>query len=182
MKIVYQGKTKSGKEILIRYPKVGDEQEMLRYINELSKERTFIRYQGEEETLENESKYLQSVLENIKQHKSISLFVFYDKRLISASDIKMKDKTEKHIGIFGIAVLKEFRGDGIGKLLMDLIFAEARKVLAGLEIVTLEVYAKNMIARRIYEGFGFKQYGLLPKGIFRSNEFEDAIFMYKNVN
>ena len=63
MKIIYQDKTKTGKEILIRYPETGDLEEMLNFINELSDERTFIRYQGEHETLESEKKYLESRLE-----------------------------------------------------------------------------------------------------------------------
>jgi ribosomal protein S18 acetylase RimI-like enzyme len=181
VRIVYQGKTKKGLDIVVRYPEKGDGQKMREYINELSKERTFIRYQGEQETLENESKYLDSILKNIEEKRSVHLFVFYNDSLISASDIKMMDKTEKHIGVFGIAVLKEFRGQGLGKFLMDLVFEEARKNLKGLKIVTLEVYAKNSIARRIYQNFGFKEYGLLPNGIVRDENYDDAILMYKNV-
>jgi RimJ/RimL family protein N-acetyltransferase len=56
------------------------------------------------------------------------------------------------------------------------------KEIPDLRIVTLDVYVKNSIAKRIYERFGFKQYGLLPDGILRGGEFEDAILMYKNIN
>ena len=58
MKIVYQGKTKTGKEILIRYPQKGDELKLWEYINKLSKEKTFVRLQGEEVSKEDEAKYL----------------------------------------------------------------------------------------------------------------------------
>lgn len=181
MKIVYQGKTKTGKEIVIRYPEIGDEHEMWRYINELSKEKTFVRFQGEEVSFEDEMSYLNSQLKKIGEKKVITLLGFYKNKLIAISDVNMRDKTEKHVGVFGISVAREFRNEGIGRLLMDKIFEEAVKEIPDLKIVTLEVYQKNSIAKRIYEGFGFKEYGLLPNGIMRDNAFEDAILMYKNI-
>ncbi len=181
MEIVYQGKTKTGKEIIIRYPQIGDEKEMWRYINELSKEKTFVRFQGEEILFEDEKKYLSSLLKQIEEKKSITLLVFWSEKLVAISGINMRDKTEKHVGVFGISVAKGFRGEGIGKVLMERLFKEAKKAIPQLKIVTLEVYQKNSIAKRIYEGFGFKEYGLLPNGIMRDNAFEDAILMYKNV-
>ncbi|MCL6096280.1 MAG: GNAT family N-acetyltransferase [Patescibacteria group bacterium] len=181
MKIVFQGKTKKDVEIVIRYPQVGDEHKMWRYINELSKEKTFIRFQGEEVSFEEEEEYVKSQLQKINEKKAITLLGFNKNKLIAISDINMRDKTEKHIGVFGISVAKDFRNEGIGRLLMEKVFEEAVRETPTLKIVTLEVYSKNSIAKRIYEGFGFKEYGLLPNGISRDNAFEDAILMYKNI-
>jgi RimJ/RimL family protein N-acetyltransferase len=181
MKIVYRGKTKTGKEIVVRYPEKDDVAEMMRYINDLSKEKTFIRFQGEQTSFEEESKYLEEILTNIKNKKAVQLLVFLGNELIANSDIHMLDKTEKHVGIFGISVAKDYRNEGIGKLLMDLLFEEAKKEIPDLRIVTLGVYATNSVAKRIYERFGFKQYGVLPDGILRGGVFEDAILMYKNI-
>jgi len=50
-----------------------------------------------------------------------------------------------------------------------------------MKIVTLEVYSKNTIAKKVYERFGFIEYGFLPNVISRDNSFEDAILMYKNI-
>jgi len=181
MKIVYQGKTKTGKEITIRYPEVGDLEQLLKYINTLSDERTFIRYQGEHETLESEKKYLKKKLDEIKNKKTVHLLVVHNGKIVGASDINMRDKTEKHIGLFGIAMAKDFRGEGIGKLLMDLVLKEAKKELEGFKIAVLEVYSTNNIATKLYSKMGFIEYGILPNGVSRNNTFEDAILMYKNV-
>jgi len=181
MKIVFQGKTKNGLDIVIRYPQIGDEAEMLKFINQISDERTFIRYQGEHETLEGEIKYLESGLEAIKNHKEVRLLVFSNNQLIASTDIHLLDKTEKHIGVFGIIINKDFRGEGIGKLLMELILKEAEKEMPGLKVVTLEVYEKNEVAQNLYKKMGFIQYGRLPNGIMRGSNFEDGIFMYKNI-
>ena len=181
METVYTGKTKTGKKIIIRYPKKGDEKEMWEYINQLSREKTFVRFQGEEILFEDEENYLNSQLKRIEDKKSVTLLAFWGEELIAVSDINMMDKTEKHIGVFGISVAKDYRNEGLGKLLMEKVIDEAKKEMPQLKIVTLEVYAKNSIAKRIYEGFGFTQYGLLPNGIVRNDIFEDAILMYKNV-
>jgi ribosomal protein S18 acetylase RimI-like enzyme len=181
MKIIYQGKTKTGKEIIIRYPNASDVREMLRFINELSDEKTFIRYQGEHETLESETKYLASRLGEIEGKKAVHLLVFSENRLIAAAEIYVLVKTEKHIGILGITVAKDSRGDGLGKLLMELVVEEAEKEIADLKIVTLEVYATNEVAQALYKKMGFIEYGKLPNGVMRSGIFEDRLMMYKNI-
>lgn len=181
MKVVYQGKTKKGKEIIIRYPEKGDERRLWEYVNKLSKEKTYISLQGEKISLKEELKYLGNQLKTIENKKCVHLFVFCNDELISASDVHMKEKTEKHIGIFGIAILKDFRGEGIGKLLMELVLKEAEKELPDLKVVTLEVYETNSIAQNLYREFGFVEYGRLPNGITRNNSFEDGLFMYKNL-
>lgn len=182
MKIVYQGKTKIGKEIIVRYPQLGDEKEMWRYINELSKEKTFVRFQGEEITLEEEIKYLKNQLELIEKKQSVKLLAFSNNILIGITEINMRDKTEKHVGILGISIAKDFRGEGLGKILMELVLKEAKKELPDLKIVTLEVYSTNDIAKNLYQQCGFIKYGILPNGITRGGNYEDAILMYKNIN
>lgn len=181
MKIVYQGKTKKGLDILIRYLEKGDEVEMTKYINELSKEKTFITFQGEEVSFAGEKEYVDGFLKKIAEKTAIKLLVIHDSKIIGISDIYMAERTMRHIGIFGITVAKEFRNHGIGRLLMELTLKEAEKEILIIKIVTLGVFAKNSIAKRIYEGFGFVEYGKLPNGIMRSNAFEDEILMYKNI-
>jgi RimJ/RimL family protein N-acetyltransferase len=182
MKVIYRGKTKTGKEILIRYPEMGDLEKLLEYINTLSDERTFIRAQGEHQTLESEKKWLEDRLKEIEEKKSVHLLVFSGDALAGASEIHMMDRTEKHIGILGITIAKKFRGEGIGKTLMDLIIKEAKKELPELKIITLEVFSTNEIARNMYKKVGFIEYGLLPEGITRNGKFEDGVLMYKKVN
>lgn len=181
MKIVYQGKTKNGLDIIIRYLKEGDEKEMCKYINDLSREKTFVRFQGEEILLKDEIDYLNSQLKKVEAKKAITLLVFADNKLIAIADINMLDKTEKHLGALAISVAKDFRGEGIGKLLMELLLKEAEKELPGLKIVTLDVYQANSIAQNLYKEVGFIKYGMLPNGVTRNNTFEDRILMYKNI-
>jgi len=179
--IIYQGKTKTGKKIVVRYPEMGDLEEMLVFINNLSDEKTFVRYQGEHETVESEKKYLEGRLEAIKDKKAVHLLVFCKNKLIGASDIHMMDKTEKHIGVLGISIAKNFRGEGVGKILMNLVEEEAKKKLPDLKMITLGVNSPNTVARDMYKKIGFVEYGILPNGIIRGEKFENAVLMYKNI-
>ena len=54
--VVFTGKSSKGKGFLIRYLSKDDLEALLNYINELSQEQTFILYQGEKVTLEEETR------------------------------------------------------------------------------------------------------------------------------
>jgi len=180
-KVIFKGKTAKGAEITLRYPKADDVDEMLRYINTLSKERTFIRYQGEQVTREEEKKFVNGILNKLKRKIDVHLLAFSKNKLVGITSVALKEKNEKHVGIFGISVAKELRGQGLGKLLMEKILEEAEKNLEGLKIITLEVYENNDIATNMYTKFGFKKYGKLPKGITYRGKFIDQNLMHKEV-
>lgn len=87
--------------------------------------------------------------------------------------------TPFRIGRFGITIVNKYRGKGLGKLLMKLILNEACQNLPKLKIVTLEVFAENQKALKMYKNFGFTQYGRLPKGNQYRGKFVDDVLMYK---
>src|SRR3989339_1623298 len=136
-KIVFKGKSKKGKSFLIRYPKKDDVKSLLHFVNTLSKERTFISYQGEQVALELETKYLKDELSAIKDRRNVMLLAFSGDLLVGNTSIKLRERTSKHVGLLSISVAKDFRGEGIGKKLMELVLKEAEENLADLRIVTL---------------------------------------------
>lgn len=180
-KIVFEGKTKKGTDIIIRYPNRKDAQEMCDYINTLSLEQTFIAFQGEQNTLESETKYLNEQLEKIKKRIAVLLLAYCDEKLIGVSGIDLMDKATSHEGVFGISIAKDFRGEGIGKILMTHVLEEAEKNLPELKIVTLGVFGGNDLAYGMYEKFGFKEFGRLPGGIKHKGNYVDHVYMYKNI-
>lgn len=180
-KIVFKGHSKGGKEIVIRYPNKNDVQLMWEYINKISKERTFISYQGEEVSLEEEEKFLNSQLEKIAKNLAILLLVICGEKVIGISGIDMKSRIEKHIGVFGISIAKDFRGEGIGSQLMQLVISEAEKNIPQLEIITLGIFSNNDLAKQMYKKFGFVEYGILPRGIKLEKGYADGVYMYKTV-
>lgn len=179
--IVFKGKTNKGNKILIRYPTKKDVHILRDYINALSKEQTFIMFQGEQISLKEETEYLNKQIEKIGKNKAVKLLVFNKNKLIGVSDIIMQDKASDHIGAFGITVVKEFRNQGIGKLLMKLVLEEAKKKIKDLRIISLGIFSGNKTASKMYEKFGFKEYGKLPKGLKYKDRYVDHIYLYKNI-
>ncbi|QAT39274.1 ribosomal protein S18-alanine N-acetyltransferase [Clostridium sp. JN-9] len=77
--------------------------------------------------------------------------------------------------VTNIAVHPEYRGTGIGNMLMDAMID-----ICKLELVigiTLEVRASNIAAKNLYKKFGFIQEGM-RKGYYEDNN-EDALILWK---
>lgn len=180
MKKVFEGKIKQ-LNIVIRYLKKTDVVEMHRYINELSKEKTYITFQGEAITLDEERKYVNEQVEKIAGKESVILVVLNDTKLVGTTHLILGEKTDRHVAQFGITIAKEFRGKGIGKLLMKLTVDEGIKNMPDLEIVTLGVFSNNKLAYEMYKAFGFKEYGLLPNGVKLTDGYVDHAYMCKKV-
>ncbi len=177
--VVFQGKTKKGTTITVRYPVEEDVEKAMDYINTISKEETYITFQGQQLTLEEEQKYMSQFFENIKNDLAVKLFVFNDKEeLIGVADIKPQERVANHVGGFGLTIKKAYRGEGIGKLLMEQVLSEAKK-LKNIKIIQLEVFGDNKIAFELYKKLGFVEFGKLPEGIKHQDHFDDAIWMYK---
>jgi len=77
--------------------------------------------------------------------------------------------------ITNIAVLEEFRKNGIATLMINYLFELAKE--SRVKSFTLEVRSTNDAAIRLYERFGFKRCGV-RKGYYEDTK-DDAIIMWK---
>jgi RimJ/RimL family protein N-acetyltransferase len=179
--IVFVGKSKQGKNITLRYIEDADAGILCQYINALSQERTFIHFQGEQITLEEETAYIKEQVERMKHHRTVQLVALCENTIMGVAGLDMKDSAENHVGEFGISIAQGYRGEGIGTLLMDAVLKEAEENIPELQIVVLDVFSNNTTAIAMYEKFGFVTYGRLPNGMQHSGVFVDTIKMYRNV-
>lgn len=181
-KPIFTGKSKKGTDVIVRYPKRSDLRELWKYVNKLSKEKTFVAYQGEKISLKEEGEWLEKSLAKIKKRQEVTLSIFAGEKVIGMCGIRLSSKIKKHVGGLGLSIDKDYRSEGLGKLLMAEALKEARKKLIGLKIVTLEVFETNKTAHNLYLKFGFKEYGHLPKGlVVHKGKPIGEIFMYKNL-
>ena len=180
-KIVFQGVTRKGTAITIRYPKSGDVSAFLKYINALSQERTFILAQGKKFKIEEEKKWLEDKIKNIGKKRTVMLAVFVGKELAGSASVEQESDAFASQGIFHIGIAKKFRGEGIGKLLMALAIEEAALNLKGLRMITLNVFANNPVAINLYKKMGFKKFGSLPKSTLHRGKYVDNYYMYLNL-
>ena len=80
-----------------------------------------------------------------------------------------------HSGRLGMGVLKQYRGQGIGRALLNQALLEARN--RSLERVELDVYASNLAAMRLYENFKFQIEGRKKRGRKLDGTYDDIILM-----
>lgn len=176
---LYSGVTAKGAHIVIRYPTFEDAEKMCMMINELSQERTFITYQGEVVSLEEERQYVEEQLKKIAERRAVQLLVFCEDELAGIASVDFLMQTQRHIGEFGIAIRACFRKLGIGTILMKTLFNETLLVKKDLRILILHVFSTNIHAIDLYKKFGFIEYGRLPRGVLLEEGCVDRVSMYK---
>ena len=87
--IISETKTKSGKTISFRYPTIDDAEILMNYINKISAEQSFILFQGHQQTLEAETKWLNDKLEKINNNQAVYICTFFQNKLIGCGEIDL---------------------------------------------------------------------------------------------
>jgi ribosomal protein S18 acetylase RimI-like enzyme len=81
----------------------------------------------------------------------------------------------RHKGtLWGMYVRPQARGAGIGARLVEAVIEHAR---AHAELIQLTVISKNLGARRLYERFGFEEYGLEKRAAKYRGRYHDDVLM-----
>lgn len=181
MRVAHEGTTTDGREYVLRYPMLDDVDSATEYVNRLSQERTFVTYQGETVTREEEVRFIEGWLQKIGERNGVFLFLIVDGIVQGACGIETKRLSERHVATLGLSIDASMRGQGLGKLLMETTIEEAIRHIDGLRIITLTVKEPNERAQGLYTKLGFKEFGRLPGGTRQNGEFVDEIYMYKNV-
>ena len=179
-KIVKKIKLKNGKEAVIRYPKWEDLEGLTSYINELSKEDTYITFSGEEITKEKEADFLANRFKEMEFGDCVMLIAVIEGKIAGIVDVgrdKRGRSRTKHVTQLGISVRKQFRGLGLGRALLKTIITEVRQKLEGIKMITLEVYSENERAINLYKSEGFEEYGRLRKGVYYRGRYIDGVKM-----
>lgn len=85
-----------------------------------------------------------------------------------------RDAENGHQGELGILVGARYRGRGVGHALLRAALHRAR---GSFEVVRLGVHSSNLGARHLYEKFGFRPSGRIPRAVRRGGEFVDEELM-----
>lgn len=102
------------------------------------------------------------------------LCIEYDKKIVAYAGF-WKVFDEAHVT--NVAVLPEYRGKGISKVLMHSLFNLA--CTNNIDRMTLEVRESNYVAINLYTRLGFDNCGKRPN--YYRQPSEDAIIMWKNL-
>jgi len=179
--VVKEFETKNGKRIILRIPKSEDSDQLLEFINSLiSDEEAFITF-TRKKTEEENKKWLTDTLNKIKRRKTIYIIAEAEGKIIGNFEIKIpKPERTKHVGELAIFLLKDYRGLGIGSIMMETLLDLAKNM--NLKIIRLETFGNNEIAMNFYKKFGFKEVGIIPKGVSFKEKYIDNVIMVKELD
>ncbi|MBI4167538.1 MAG: GNAT family N-acetyltransferase [Candidatus Aenigmarchaeota archaeon] len=170
---------KNGKkiEVVIRYPKKSDLMQIWKFYNKAIRESEGLsRYSFV--PLKDEKKWVGNVIDGMKKRDKVQLMAEAEGKIIGSVGLERKNvERKKHCGDFGIAILQDYTGLGIGKKLMTLLEKDARSI--NIKLIELGVYGRNKIAQKLYKKMGFKVAGKIPKCVKTRKGFDDDIIMYK---
>ncbi|WP_430409637.1 N-acetyltransferase family protein [Kordia sp.] len=172
--------TKSDKKIEIRLAKITDAQAILNlkrgYIeNTTTLPLTLDEYPND---INKETKLIKDyeVSEN-----SIFLVAVYEGQLIGNIDLTgSKRKKMFHTGMIGMGINKNWRNQGLGKILIENTLDWAKNH-SKIEIVWLNVYASNNLGVHLYKNMGFIVSGIIKDFFKDENGYIDKIQMYQKI-
>lgn len=169
------------KKIVFRQPKLKDLNAVYRWVKETETEDTFIMMNAKEPLTRKEVKdYILDQLKKAKQKKVIKIGLFEDKKYLGGCDIVRQGKRQGHVGLFGIVLSKECRGQGIGFKLAQQVIQEAKQKL-GIKQVVLSCFANNKAGLNFYKKLGFIRCGRHPRAVLYKGKYIDTIRFYQDL-
>lgn len=168
---------KNGKTAVLRNGEEADGEAALEVFRLTHEETDYLLSYPDEITMSDaeEGEYLKgkSVGEN-----EIEILAVVDGRVVGTAGIDAVGNAYKlrHRAEFGVAILKEYWGLGLGKALTEAVVACARK--AGYTQLELNVVSKNESAVALYSKLGFVEYGRNPRGFnSRLSGYTELVYM-----
>lgn len=167
--------SKKGNEVVIRYPKWEDLDDLVTFANNLVTEDTFIML-NKQITKDEESTWLSDTISKIEEGKKIHLVAVVNGKFAGNCEIRIRDKKQTHVGEIGISVASSFRQEGIGYQLLSKLIEEGKK--KGLKLLILHCFENNDRALHLYEKMGFKRSGLVPGVYAHKGDYIGEVTLY----
>lgn len=168
--------TPKGNTIAIRYLTRDDLNELLRYINELIAEDTYVLMSGKKQTRKEEERFVNEALHDMSTGQAVTLIAENNNKIIGVAGVKRHKLRKSHVGEPGLSVAKNYRSEGIGTVLFSALIDEAKKI--GVRIIVLTSFEMNTQAVHVYEKLGFKRVGTVPGAIAYKDKFVPELYMY----
>jgi len=168
---------KDGREAWLRNGEASDGRAVYENFNLTHAETDYLLSYPDENSYdpEQEAQFLEEKANSLNE---IELVALVDGKVAGTAGIEAigKKYKVKHRAEFGIGILREYWGLGLGKALTNACIQCARD--AGYVQVELTVAAENKRAVSMYQNVGFKEFGRNPRGFnSRTGGFQEIIYM-----
>lgn len=152
-----------GVELLVRNAVESDARALRETTQRTHAETDYLLSYPDEQSVDDEQEAC-SLEEAERSGNEVELVAVIDGRIVGSAGVSAVRSRRKvaHRARFGISILKEYWGMGIGRVLMESCIDCARRV--GYTQLELEVVADNERAVSLYRCAGFEEYGRNPRG------------------
>ena len=154
---------KSGVELLVRNAVASDARAVRDIMQRTHAETDYLLSYPDEQSVDDEQE-ARSLAETERSDNEVELVAVVDGRIVGSAGVTAVGGRRKlaHRARFGISVLKDYWGMGIGRVVMEASIDCARR--AGYTQLELDVVAGNVRAVSLYRRAGFEEYGRNPRG------------------
>ncbi len=168
---------KDGREAVLRNGDMSDGAAVFEIFIKTHEETDFLLSYPEENSYnsEEEGKFLQ---EKTDSENEIEIIAELDGKIVATAGIGAIGKKYKvrHRAEFGISVLREYWGLGLGKALTHACISCAKD--AGYSQLELDVVADNERAIALYKSLGFTEFGRNPSGFnSKTSGYQELVYM-----
>ena len=152
-----------GQELLVRNAVASDSRALRETMQRTHAQTDYLLSYPDEQSVDDEQE-ARSLEEMERSGNEVERVAIIDGRIVGSAGVSAVRSRCKvaHRARFGISILKEHWGMGIGRVLMDTCVDCARQ--AGYTQLELEVVADNERAVSLYRRAGFEEYGRNPRG------------------
>jgi len=149
--------------------------ELLSYINALIREKTFLRFY-KKFTLKQEEEWKKSTLKSMKRGDALWIGAMYKGKIVAGTQgTRGLGKERENIEV-GIAIAKDFRGVGLGEIMLKEVIKRVKKKMKPKNIF-LHVAKPNKPAQNLYKKLGFKKIATFPKWFKHKGKYVDIHWM-----
>jgi RimJ/RimL family protein N-acetyltransferase len=169
--------TVKGLKVTLRSPESGEGEALLATMREVIRNNPHLLTQIEEftYTAEQENEMIQKYSDHLDQ---VIIVPEVEGKIVGMFDFRAgTKKRDAHTGEFGVSLLPQFQGQGIGTFVME-TFLDWAKSNPRIEIVRLRVFAANTPAIALYRKLGFVEEGREVRGIkLGPSHYDDVVHM-----
>lgn len=166
-----------GVELLVRNAVASDARALRDIMQRTHAETDYLLSYPDEQSVDDEQE-ARALAETERSDNEVELVAVVDGKIVGSAGVTAAGSRRKvlHRARFGISILKEHWGMGIGRVLMEASIDCARQ--AGYTQLELEVVADNERAVSLYRCAGFEEYGRNPRGYWSSSAgFQELVHM-----
>jgi RimJ/RimL family protein N-acetyltransferase len=171
-----KSKLKNGQIVTIRHAERTDAGHIIKCVNKVAGETNYLTFGADELgiSVEKAEEFIEG---HLNSDNKLFIIAEIDGIIVGTLGFAGGEKSKiRHRGEFGVSVLKEYWGLGIGKKLVETLI-EWAKSSGVIKKINLIVRSDDTRAIELYKQLGFCQEGLISREHFIGGRFYDSLFM-----